>query len=132
MSMTILLVDDDAAFRESVRQMLVFAEYEVLEAEDGIKALELLKSEVVDILLTDILMPDMEGVELRSKALKLKPELKVIGLTGGGLMSAESVTGMAERFFHVFLRKPFDCRELLDGITTVENWVGPEPVVSKQ
>ena len=83
MSMTILLVDDDAAFRESVRQMLVFAEYEVLEAEDGIKALELLKSEVVDILLTDILMPDMEGVELRSKALKLKPELKVIGMTGG-------------------------------------------------
>ena len=130
MSMTILLTDDDPGFRESVRQILVLEDYRVLEAKDGVEALRLLKSEEVGLLITDILMPDMEGVELCTKAKALRPDLKVIGMTGGGSINADSVTGIAERFFHAFLKKPFDRQDLLDKVKTFESPVGRESVSS--
>lgn len=84
MSKTILLVDDNSDFRESVRDILEEEGYEVIDVEDGRYALPVIEKEQIDLLLTDILMPDIEGIELAMRTKELKPDLKIIGMTGGG------------------------------------------------
>ena len=115
MSKVILLVDDDSAFRESVRDVLEMHGYEVIETDDGKEALPVLEKEHVDLVLTDILMPDIEGNELVGRIKKLRPDLKVIGMTGGGRIgSANEVEGMCSPFFFgKILNKPFVVDDLM-------------------
>ena len=116
MSKTILLSDDDQGFRTSVKSILELEDFQVLEAENGVEALVILKSNSVDLLLTDVLMPDMEGIELSYKVGQLMPDLKVIGMTGGGRLSKDSVNNSAKNFFASFLIKPFSREQLLSEI----------------
>jgi len=115
MSKVILLVDDDSDFRESVRDILEFEGFEIIEAEDGKYALPILEKESVDLVITDILMPEIEGIGLVSKIKQLKPDLRVIGMTGGGrLGSAEKVKNMCTHFsFQTVLSKPFLAEDLI-------------------
>ncbi len=117
MTTVILLVDDDNGFRESVRDILDIEGYQVIDVERGSDALALVKEEDIDLVITDILMPDIEGVELTTKIKKLKPGLKVIGMTGGGAIGADKVLKVCSSvFFDSTLRKPFSCDELLTAI----------------
>ncbi len=115
MGKVILLVDDDSAFRESVYDILELEGFEVIEAEDGKYALPILENEDVHLVITDILMPEIEGIDLVSKIKKLKPNLKVIGMTGGGRIgSAEQVKSMCSSFFfETVLSKPFLVEDLI-------------------
>jgi DNA-binding NtrC family response regulator len=115
MSNVILVVDDDPVIRESVRDILEIENYKVIEAGDGIDGLPIVKKEHIDLVITDILMPQVEGNELVFKLKKFRPDLKVIGMTGGGrLVSVEQVKQLCpDVVFETMLTKPFLREELL-------------------
>ncbi|PCJ54706.1 MAG: response regulator [Planctomycetota bacterium] len=117
----ILLVDDDDGFRASVCTCLTLEGYSVIEASDGIEALKVLYNQNIDLLITDILMPVMDGIGLSIKIRKKYPQLRTIGMTGGGrLGDSESVSKMSKPFFSSYLKKPFGTHELLEKIIALE------------
>jgi CheY-like chemotaxis protein len=88
---TILIVDDEAAIREVAGAIIASAGYRVLTAADGNEAMRILRSQKVDLLFTDIIMPGMSGYELALAAKRLRPELRVLytsGFPGWGHNSA--------------------------------------------
>ncbi|PCJ62823.1 MAG: response regulator [Planctomycetota bacterium] len=114
MSANILLVDDDDELRAFVTQVLKLDNYSVSEAVNGREALKILASQKIDLVITDILMPEMEGIELVQNIKKEYSQIKMIGMTGGGkLGDAENVERMTKLFFSSFLKKPFDAEDLL-------------------
>ena len=75
---TILLVDDEKSIRETLKMLLTENGYKVVLASDGFEALDILKNQFIDILITDLRMPKMDGIELMERALKTDPYLGVI------------------------------------------------------
>lgn len=80
--LTILFVDDERPLRRVIAQALAARGFRVLTTDDGYEALRLLAQEQVDVLFTDIVMPDMDGVELVKQAKLLQPDLRVLMVTG--------------------------------------------------
>ncbi|MFB3779652.1 MAG: PAS domain S-box protein [Bryobacteraceae bacterium] len=111
---TILVVEDQAALRALAARALRNSGYEVLEAADGQEALSIasLRSEPIDLLLTDLAMPGMEGTELASHLRETRPDLKVLYMSG----YIEAPEGEAH------IQKPFTIRALQEK---VREMVGP-------
>ena len=82
LSATVLFAGDDPAVRQSLAQLLSMSGYRVLTAEDGFEALRLLTQQEIDVLLTDIVMPGLDGVEVARRALQQVPGLKVLYASG--------------------------------------------------
>lgn len=123
MSPLILVVDDEAGLREIFVDSLEMAGYRAIAAEDGARALKLLSKEKVDLLITDILMPEVDGMELIMQARKTHPGLKVLAMSGGGRTSAEVLINIARRLgVQGTLEKPF---ELAAMLREIESLVGP-------
>ena len=80
----VLIVDDEKLEREGIKYLLAMeeGEWNIREASNGRDALQILKSEETDLLLTDIKMPHMDGLELTSKAKELNPGLQVVIFSG--------------------------------------------------
>ncbi len=78
----ILLVDDKALLRDALIEYLGTEEYEIIEAEDGEKAMQLFKDKAVDVVILDHNLPGMDGLKTLQLMKKIKPEVPVIGLTG--------------------------------------------------
>ncbi len=78
----ILLAEDDASMRSFLVRALEKANYDVVAFENGEDAFERIKSEPFTLLLTDIVMPKMDGIELARRASELDPELKIMFITG--------------------------------------------------
>ena len=78
----ILLAEDDASMRAYLGRALERAGYEVVSVDRGTEALPLLSAESFDLLLTDIVMPEMDGIELAQKAAVIAPEMRVMFITG--------------------------------------------------
>ncbi len=116
---TVLLVEDDRQVRELIETMLHRQGYEVLSAVNGEEALRILESHRgrIDLLLTDVIMPGMNGKELYKKAVSLAPGLKVIYMSG----YTEKIIanrGVLERG-SIFIQKPFTVKNLLGKIREV-------------
>jgi YesN/AraC family two-component response regulator len=117
----ILIVDDEEMFRKMLRQMLEMAGYEVTEAAEGGQAISLFRDKPADLVITDIFMPEKEGIATIQEMKRDFPGLKIIAVSGGGsklcgfeyLQFAESVG--ADRT----LSKPFDRQEILDAIESL-------------
>ena len=88
-SFTILFAEDDTPIRNTVAELLSLR-FRVLVAEDGYQALRLLARENVDLLFTDIVMPGINGVELARHAKRLRPQIKVMFMTGYAARAAEA------------------------------------------
>ncbi len=110
----ILLVDDDAAMREVLRAILGELGHEVVEASNGNEALSRQREKPADLLLTDIFMPGMEGLETIRIMRQLYPELKVVAMSGGVPRGpAIDYLAAAERFgAKPSLKKPFNAGQL--------------------
>jgi len=80
----ILLIDDDALARDMLRQMLERAGYDVVEAANGREGLQQYQATAIDLIITDILMPDQDGLETILELRRLAPEAKIIAISGGG------------------------------------------------
>jgi len=87
---TVLFVEDDNDVRVSVQQILESKGFRLLVARDGDEALRLLAKNEVDALFTDVVMPGMDGISLAKQAKRLKPELKVMFMTGYYSRGAEA------------------------------------------
>jgi CheY-like chemotaxis protein len=79
---TVLYVDDDHQVREIVTALLRAEGFRVLEASNALEAMRLITSERIDVLFTDIVMPNRDGIELAKQAQQLRPDIRVIFATG--------------------------------------------------
>ena len=91
MSNTVLLAEDDQPSREVYHTVLDAEGYRVIDAANGNAALDLLSTEQVDLLLTDLMMPGMTGIQLLERARKVRPDLRAIVMTGHS--TSEAVIG---------------------------------------
>ena len=110
----ILVADDEASAREFVMRGLQTAGHEVEGAEDGLRALEILGDRSFDLLLTDIVMPGLDGIELALNAARDHPEMRILMMTGypGQRQRAYNL----EALIHRVLSKPFSLAELLEAV----------------
>jgi CheY-like chemotaxis protein len=111
--MTILIVDDDELMREMLVQLMQRQGYCASAATNGTEALRLLTKGGYALVITDIVMPDMEGLEFIMQLKKNYPTLPIIAISGGARVSPEHYLDLARQFGARFaFTKPLD-RELL-------------------
>jgi len=101
----ILVVDDEAAIRESLCDWLSDVGYEVLTAENGPQALEIIEREKLGIVITDLVMPGMDGIELMKTAKNILPNIEVIIITAYGSIPT-AISAMREGAYD-YIEKPF-------------------------
>jgi DNA-binding NtrC family response regulator len=110
----ILLIDDDATIRRMLRVVLEREGHEVREASNGRDALRLERESPADLVITDIFMPEMDGVELILALRRHAPNLKVIAMSGGGDTKQTEVLDVAQPFgAFASIHKPFALDEML-------------------
>ncbi|MDD2228622.1 MAG: response regulator [Candidatus Cloacimonetes bacterium] len=118
----ILVIEDDSSFRNVLVQMLSRAGYDVRQAGDGNQAVEVCTEFLPDLVLTDIIMPDKEGLETIQDLLTLSPNLKIIAMSGGGKFGPDSYLPLAQKLgAKATLQKPFMREELISTIQDVLN-----------
>jgi DNA-binding NtrC family response regulator len=119
--MKILVVDDDDRIRDLFRMWLERAGFEVYEAENGKKGVEVQQATPVDLLICDLLMPVQEGIETITRFREDFPEVGIIAISGGGKIGPDSYLAVAEHLgaWRVFT-KPVDMMLL---IKTVKEWL---------
>ena len=110
----IILAEDDEDMRKFLVKALEKAGYDVVSFGNGVEAYERLKEEPFTLLLTDIVMPEMDGIELASKAADLDPDLKIMFITGFAAV-ALNPDNQAPQEAKV-LSKPFHLRDLVGEI----------------
>lgn len=111
---SVLIVDDNADMRSFVKIVLERAGFEAQVAADGERALDLQRAHAVDVLITDIFMPERDGIELISQFKSEFPQVKIIAMSGGGQISRRDYLPFAGDIgADVVLRKPFAADTLL-------------------
>jgi DNA-binding NtrC family response regulator len=120
----ILVIDDDRAVRLAVQMVLEREGLEVQVADDGRAGLNVIKAEEFDLLIVDVFMPGMDGLETIRLVHEHKPGLPIIVMSGmsfrTGVASAPDFLSMATKLGAVCsLKKPFRPRELLGGLPSV-------------
>jgi DNA-binding response OmpR family regulator len=114
----ILLIDDEPDVREMIRLTLARNNYTVIEASTGKEGIARFKPSMVDLVITDILMPDEDGLEVIMNLKKLKPEVKIIAISGGGKAGPVNYLSLARALgADAALTKPFSIKELLSKIS---------------
>jgi CheY-like chemotaxis protein len=81
---SVLVVDDEPEIRTVLRRVLERAGHAVTEAENGRKAVRALSEAPIDLVITDIVMPEQEGMETILQIRRLRPDIKIIAMSGGG------------------------------------------------
>ena len=122
----ILIVDDERSIRRTLREILEFENYEIIEAEDGQKGLEAITNESIDAVLMDIKMPKMDGLELLTKALEIKSDLPIIMISGHG--NLETAVEAVKKGAFDYISKPPDLNRLL---ITVKNALDKSTLVTE-
>ncbi|MEO0729377.1 MAG: response regulator [Pseudomonadota bacterium] len=110
----ILLAEDDDAMRGFLSRALDRAGHDVVALSDGQEAYERLQAEPFDLLLTDIVMPVMDGIELARRASEIDPRMKIMFITGFAAVTLESDPAALDETR--VLSKPFHLRELVDAV----------------
>jgi DNA-binding response OmpR family regulator len=117
---SLLLVEDTPELRELLARGLQHSGYVVTAADNGATALRALEAGTFDVIITDIVMPDMEGLELIRKIRKAHPGMAIIAISGGGHSISESYLELAARFgAERTLQKPFGVDALVAAVQEV-------------
>ena len=116
MNAKVLIVDDSALTRRSLRQILEAAEYEVMEAENGLDALERYFLDKPDVVLLDLVMRGMYGLEVLQKIRELDPQARIVVVSADIQTSSQDLAGEAGAT--AFINKPFDRAEILSALDT--------------
>lgn len=113
----ILLVEDEKDLREMLKASLIRRKYTVIEAENGKDAISHFKPLITDLLITDLIMPDEDGLKVIIKLKKLKPTLKIIAISGGGKVGPGSYLNLAKALgADAIFSKPFSVHDLISKI----------------
>lgn len=116
----ILVVDDDTMVRMTIRACLLRAGHEVLEAGDGYEAIGVLEKVEIELVVSDIIMPEVDGIGLLLKLRKQFPLLRVIVISGGGRAQNVDFLRMAQTLgADQVLAKPFTPEQLLTAVQAV-------------
>ncbi len=116
----ILLVDDDDPLRSILRVTLAKMGHDVVEARNGKEALRLCHEERPDIVLTDLVMPEKEGIEMIGALRRFHPDVKIIAMSGGGRGSAWDYLKIAKHMgATITLAKPFSNEAIARAIAQV-------------
>lgn len=112
MTHKILIADDDSSLRTFISAALSNEGFDVIEADDGEAAWNIIQNQNFDLLLTDIVMPNMDGVELSTKAIIHDPNMKIMFMTGftGMQSELESKTTV--------IAKPFHLKDIVERVKT--------------
>ena len=116
--MKILVVDDEAMYRQSIGEYLHGRGHEVWKASDGGEALLLMEAACVDMVLSDIHMPNMNGIAFLKEIRERYPDLPVILMTAYGTVET-AVAALRNRAYD-YLKKPFQLAELQGCIERIE------------
>jgi CheY-like chemotaxis protein len=115
--MRVLLIDDEQMVRKVVRKMLERSGHDVTEAENGRFGLEQLKRGSFDLVMTDIIMPEVEGIEVVMTVGQQYPSTRTIAMSGGGRTGNVDFLDVAAKLgASAALQKPFTCADLLKAI----------------
>ena len=113
----ILLVEDDDLVRDMLTQILQRASHEVICATNGEEAMEYLKKDKPDIMVTDIIMPKKSGITLISEVRDRHPTMEIIAISGGGRLDPTGYLDLSETLgASVSFEKPIDNNALLMAI----------------
>lgn len=113
----IMVVDDNTSMREAVCEMLQHAGYETVSVENGRFAAQIHRSEPVDLIITDLFMPDTDGLELIYQFRHEFPNVKIIAVSGGGSRGLVELLSVAKKMgAQRALMKPFAWEELLAAV----------------
>jgi len=127
----ILLVDDDELLRPMIRLVLERAGYRVREARNGNDAMRQFAQDQGDLVITDLIMPEKEGLALILEMRRINRKLKIIAMSGGGRVSSKDYLEVAAKFGAAqVLNKPFSNQELLNAVHQVLEG-GMAPVIPK-
>ena len=120
-STRLLVIDDDNLVRAALTDMLQTAGFEVVTASNGRLGLELLDTTPVDAIITDILMPEQEGLETIREARQRFPDIRILAISGGGAGGGETqLLRFAESFgADQTLPKPFTGSQLVAAVRTL-------------
>ena len=113
----ILIIDDDNQFRKMLRLMLEKEGYEIAEASDGAMGIQIYQKEPADVVITDLIMDGKEGIETIRELRRDFPDVKIIAISGGGIIKSEyylQIAGLlgVQRTF----AKPFKNKEILEAV----------------
>jgi CheY-like chemotaxis protein len=116
----ILVIDDDASVREVVSEMLRLEGHAVTIAENGREALRMLAADPFDLVITDLIMPEQEGIETISEIRRTNRSIPIVAISGGGRLGPGDYLETARYIgANATLAKPFARQELLATITTL-------------
>lgn len=119
----ILFADDNEPFRLSFSRILERSGYRVAQADDGSEALRKFRESPPDLVICDLIMPEVEGMETIQEMLRLSPGVRIIAISGGGRVNPLDYLKVARMMGAVeTLAKPFSSDELL---AVIERLIGP-------
>lgn len=107
----ILIIDDERAIRSTLREILEYEDYKVIDTDNGIDGLAIIKKDDIDLVLCDIKMSKMDGMEVLTEALAIKPDLPFIMISGHG--TVETAVEASKKGAYDFISKPPDLNRLL-------------------
>jgi CheY-like chemotaxis protein len=114
----VLVIDDEPQIRSMLRMMLERAGHEVEEAPDGIEGIRLYRNNPADLIISDLIMPNKDGIGMIIELKKEFPDVKIIAMSGGGLNKPEGYLEGAKKLgAQRTLTKPIDRDELLRTVS---------------
>jgi DNA-binding response OmpR family regulator len=109
----VLIVEDDKELREMLKMSLLRRNFTVLEAENGKEAITHFKPSLTDLVVTDLIMPEEDGLKVVIKLRELKPSVKIIAISGGGKVGPGSYLNLAKALgADAIYSKPFSINDL--------------------
>ena len=113
----VLIVEDDKELREMLKLSLLRRNFTVLEAENGKAAITHFKPLITDLVVTDLIMPEEDGLKVVIKLRELKPSIKIIAISGGGKVGPGSYLNLAKALgADAIYSKPFSINDLITKI----------------
>jgi CheY-like chemotaxis protein len=113
----VLIIEDEVELREMIKTSLIRRKYTVMEAGNGKDALSRFKPSMTDLVVTDLIMPEEDGLKVIMKLKEIKPSLKIIAISGGGKAGPGGYLNLAKALgAHAVLSKPFSINELISKI----------------
>jgi CheY-like chemotaxis protein len=117
MKKKVLVIEDQKEIRRVIRRVLTAEDFEVLEAADGQEGLDLARENPPDLIVTDIFMPEMDGLEFIRTARKLNAQVRILAISGGGAMGNMQMLAIARSLgAGGVLAKPFGRDELIEAV----------------
>jgi len=118
----VLIVEDEKELREMLSVSLTRRKYTVLEAENGKDAIAHFKPSITDLVVTDLIMPEEDGLKVIMKLRELKPSIKIIAISGGGKAGPGSYLSLAKALgADAIYSKPFSINDLVSKIEELLN-----------